>query len=798
MSNIIKDDVYQIIEDEFKQVQISLGMYIGKKGTLAALHLLIETTNNAIDEVSNPLALGKIITITFDERNQVFGVADNSRGIPFDLMVNVSSKKHSSTKFNRNEKKMKTQAGRNGVGIIVTVAGCEFYTMTSYRNTESKKIEYIDCKLIDHGVTKLKKEKHGLEVTFKPSPKYLDGDIHVTLPMIEEYLRKLSYILQDEITINFIGYDLAYDETNPKSVVTKRTYTKQGLVENVKYMSSTLEFEPILVSLETEDYDLDVAFSYDKTLDDNVVESYCNYIITTEGGHHVTVSMRAICEFFARKAKELDPNNKYEIIYDDCRKGLVMAINCRHINPAFEGQHKSKVSNEDVLTTGKRELVQALTQYFSNNNNELRKVIAYLRQIAKVRLTANKIKGVVQKSTTNFMDDFEIPMFLNVANPNSSGYKELLIVEGDSAKGAVDTARTNTFQAILGTRGVVDNVQEWTISEMLSKDSFFKGLITLMGCGIGKNFDINKLKYDKLIILTDVDVDGAYITSLLIVFYANFYPEIILAGKLYKALPPLMKIDKRPIAKWYNGTEYLYSKEDYYDLIDKIISENTEICLYENETGDEVINLSKRERKEWLKMNSEYLSLLQNLAKRTAAKPLILEYVCYYALVYPNRDDFEIAITNKFPEIELVGESLVGSYEGEQICIIIDKIFFNIVKKFIELLAQNTSLFVACKNKNDKEDYYERITLGQFFTMMDKLYPVNITQRFKGLGEANADILFSTTLNPKTRRLVRLNMSDVDKAKETLEMLHGKSKKMIAKRREMLEKASISYFDIDN
>lgn len=801
----IKDDVYVEIDNEFEQIRTSLGMYISKLGTEGALHLVKEITNNEFDEAVNPMALNTEFTVIFDEIEQSYSTIDKSRGIPFDKMVGVCMKKHTSTKFTRDDEKMKDQAGRNGVGLVVTAACSTYFSMTSYRGNESKTIEIIDGELKEHKPVKLKKEQHGLAVKFIPSEKYLKGEVNMQSHQIGDYLRKMSYIMRNDIKIDY--YEFAkdmnkkdYEKGTPSSHI---KYKRQGLSENVKYLSQNLEFTPVEIASITEDFDLEVAFSYDKTIDETIVNSYCNYINTTEGGYHETVAQRAICDFFCREAKKLDPNAKYEVTFEDCKKGLIYCVNCRHKDPAFEGQHKSRVSNEDVLKEGKKGLTNELYKYFNANNALLRRIIAYLRTISKVRLEAHKIKGVTTKKQTTFIDDSVIPMYYPLANRNYSGYKELIIAEGDSAAVAIDSARNSMHQAVFGVMGVVSNVHGMTVVQVMTKCKVFANLVEVLGCGIGKDFDITKLKYDKIIIEADADTDGSNITSLVLLFFVLFLPELILQGKVYKSLPPLLVLNEKSVRRWYKGSVYLYSREDYYDVINKIISSNSEIAIKPDMHSKNVIPLGTKNYMKWLKMNAEYTTELNRLQARAASNPLIIEFVCYAKLVCGTDKDecqFKDMIEEKFPEIDydIATQTLRGSLHGESITLIADGIFWKAARKFMRILAENESIFILVKNKNDSTDRYNEYTIGEFLYEMENTYTIKIQQRYKGIGEMDAEVIFATTLNPKIRRLIRFNM---DNAKETIEifnLLHAKTAEMRQQRRDLLDNSEINYMDLDN
>lgn len=785
------DDKYVHLADEFSQIQSCVGMYISQGNTAGALHLFKEIFNNALDECVNVNSPSNRVYVTFIEDLCEFTVTDEGRGVPFELLKDVCTKKHTSTKFVRSSAWTKGQAGRNGVGLTVTAALSDYMSITSYRGNQHRIVEIKDGVILESDIITDKKPNHGLSVKLVPSEKYL-GAIDLTTDMVEDYLRRISYLLPQDIKVTL--YTAKSAEDKPKA----HHYTYQGLSANVEYLSATLEFPPVDLNYSCEDFDLLVSFSYDKTLDDILVNSYCNYIYTTEGGTHELAAQRAICDYFSREAKKLDPSNKFEIIYDDCRKGLIMAINCRHVDPAFEGQHKSKVSNKDVLQEGKRGINDALYQYFGANNALLRKIITYLRQISKIRTEAHKIKGISMKKPTSFLDDAEIGRFMNISDRNYGGYKELIIVEGDSAMGAVSNCRNPKNQALFGIMGVTDNVHGLTPVQILQKETF-RNLIKVLGCGIGKDFDISKLKWNKVIICSDADVDGSNITSLILCFFLLFLRPLIDAGKIYKALPPLYIIDKKAIRKHYNGDEWLFDKNELNDILTNMVANNVTVALPETEEGVEVLN--KPALRSWMNKNIEYTLELDSLVNRSACNPVVIENVCWFKVLSKGDELwFKQMLESHFPEItyDLNDSSLSGSYDGESVTLITDTLFMKIARRFIKILVENPCVDVWCKNKNDPDDKYEVMTIGTFLDNMSKSFNIRIEQRFKGLGEADPEILFITTMNPKVRRLLRMQIENFQETLDTFELLHGKNATMREKRRDLLENTDISYADIDN
>lgn len=804
--NGIQDDQFMYVQDELMTIRNFKGMYISRDETDGAVHLFKEIFANAIDECNNTNPFWdthkKEITVTYEESIRKITVSDNGRGFPMDVMVSAVMKKHASTKaIGLSKTRNKKVTGLNGVGLTVCAALTDEMILTSYRGTHSKTVTLIDGNLTEGPITKMKEYRTGTTISIIPSEKYL-GPINLTTDILEDYIRNMSYILEDDINLTFIGEK---DPTEKKKMkYFTRQYKAQGLAAACKYLSSSLEFPPIELKCVTDNFDISLAFSYDRSLDDSVMASFCNYVITTEGGCHETAGQRAICSYFVKEAKRQEPNSKYEISFDDCKRGLVMAVNLEHIEPKFEGQHKTKVSNSDVMSDGSRALIGALYKVMNNNQALLKKVISYLRNIAKARQESHKIKGVSVKKNTTFLEDAKIDKYFTVANRNSTGYKELYLAEGDSAAGGILNSRNPSYQAVYTVNGVTDNVHDLTLTQLLQKKTF-RELIQILGTGIGKDFDINKLRYDKIIICTDSDIDGMAITSLLLCFFLVFTPELLIEGKVYKAMPPLYLMDLRSLRRFYNGREWLYDKQEYYSMMNNIIAENTEIIIETDSNSNntkipKVHPLTKKEALNWLGMNSEYKLELDNLGKKAACDVNILETVCYHKQNSKNPTDFKKKIEKVYPEMtyDINTYSLVGSWEGDYFSLICDSLFDRSAARFMRELQKNAFIYIWYRNKKDPHDKLKRVSIGQFFADVDKIFNVKIDQRFKGLGEADAELLFRTSTNPKFRKLLRIDISDKKRAEEVFELLHGKSPKLREDRRALIDSVHLSYADIDN
>lgn len=804
----VVDDQFIALRSEFEQVRHSRTMYVGDSGAKGALHLFKEVFNNALDEMNNDAHASrktKRVYVSFSEKLQKFTVLDEGRGMPTDVLVDAVMVKHFTTKsVGLSTSRNKKHTGLHGVGLTVTAALSDFMSVTTYRGKHMKRIVIQDGDLKEFPVEKISKDMDGtfgLMVELIPSQKYL-GEFHIDNDTVSNFLRNISYIMEKDLEITLVLEDA------PKKNKTT-IYKYQGLGGAVSHMSSSLEFPPVEVKISNEDYDLTVAFSYDRNYDGTAFASYCNYVITDFGGSHEVLAQQVICQYFTREAKRLEPNSRNEITFDDCKSGLIVAVNLEHIAPDYESQNKERVSNK-FGADDKKELYDGIYNVMNNNQGSLKKAIAYLKNVAKARQEAHKIKGVSVKKQTTFLEDAEIPKFFPVTDRNSMKYKEIFLAEGDSAAGAILNCRNAEYQAVLTVNGVTDNVYGLSISRMMEKPTF-ANLVRVLGCGVGSNFDINKLRYNKIVIACDVDIDGFNIASLLMCFFILFTPELIKQGKIYRAMPPLYLLDEKSLKRISKTKPWVYDKVEYYDLYHSIIADSIEMWIEEtpvkvlksgkipNHTSPFITPLTKKQIVKWLNINSEYLLELNNFGKKSTTSPILLETLLYLEQIFPDQREFQTVVHKQFPEMNYDPNSCTfsGSWNGEQWTLIYDRILKKAATRYQRELAKNPSIYVWFKYRKDNE-VPVRCTIGEFLNLMKNTVGLKIEQRFKGLGEAESDLLFTTAVNPKFRKLHRITIGDFDEALKVFELLHGKGAVLRERRRDLLDNASISYMDIDN
>lgn len=791
-------DTYQELKSDFDKVRECPGMYISSIGSAGAFHLFKEIFNNALDECANELSPGDTITIEYYPQLKQFTVSDNGRGIPFNEMVKSCSQLHTSTKYKNNRKYNLYSAGCNGVGLVVTTAMSMFMQMKSaikYADgtTKEKTITFNDCVLDEGKIKTSKKNDHGTTVSFIPSEKYL-GEIDIDSDDVITWLRHMSYILPPNITCKYQAY------TDGTEIPHTRTYTAVGLAENVRFLSPKLEFEPMTFEftkmVEGDHKQLEFSFSYDKTTNETIIDSYCNYVITSDGGYHEEACVNALCDFMIKAARKADPDAKYEVIRADCKAGLIAAVNLRAESVILGGQHKSKVESKEVAEEGKIGIIDALTDFFSRNQTLLNKIIAFLRQTAKVRIESNKLKGIKPPKPMSQLEEADIATYCPISERNKKGYAELIITEGKSASGPIKKVLNSYHQALYTTGGVLTNVVDMNFHTILKK-KVPSELTKIIGCGIGPQFNINNLRWNKIIFMQDADPDGGFIKSLTSMYVLVTMPELVADGRIYSAAPPLYSLTDKTVKKFNLDKDYVLNKKEYFTLRNSIIANNVAFAdtPMEDPLPDSVFM-------RWLEQNKSYSEALDKLRKHISGDVEIVEHACWAIIMYaalPEQErlkKYTEYFKKQFPEMtfDKTTKALYGSINGRHASVIIDDVFIHAASAFLPIMAQNRDIFVKYKNKTEDKTF-KIATINEFFNDILGKYALEVKKRYKGLGETDDTLLFLTAVNPKTRRLTRLTMEDRERAIAQMRVLHVDQ--LVEDRRQLLLNASIDDDDID-
>ena len=797
MAKQYQDDNITWIESDIEKIQKKTGMYISYVGSKGALHLAKEVINNSIDECISKKSPGNTVTIFFDERENKLVAMDNGRGIPFDKVELVCTKIQAGSKFTRDSDKTGIEnkaftAGENGVGITAVNALSKLMVFDIYRDGEHGTFMFKEGKLVDKSITKATgkdAKRHGTMVSFIPDEKYL-GKCKFDLKELQEWISNISYLIDPSVTLTF-SYCKAKSET-----IKEETFVhKDGIKDLVNDRIKKKLFEPVYInfkgSYKVDDNDkviyrddsspslgndivLQIAFTYNPDIhdDDNShYISFCNYVNTIDHGVHLKGCKNAWCRVMTKLGNESLSDSeakKFQLGIDDARNGLVGAVNLMCDNPQFASQTKEKISNDNLFRPIYYIIYVELLKYFKDNPLVLKKAIAYVKSNAKSRLEITKIRKSEYRPVDNLSENT-----MACFNPaNGKGYRELFLVEGKSAKGTLVKARDPETQALFALRGVPKNVWGAKITEILANQEF-KYLIKVLGCGIGADFDIRKLKYDKIIIFTDSDIDGFRIASLLCVFFITQYPEIVKAGMLYKAVAPLYIIDdpKHP---------YILNKNDYYEYFaDKVIK----IVKLEGFTPKKV--------KDLIMNNYEYLSELDSLVNYYKTNPDIIEFVVQYKTPEMKDAKFKQLIRKRFNEMNYDNGLVYGAYNGAYQSMDIDETFYEkskALKTMIGNLGDNLFTF------EDKGKIYKNVMFGQFMRYTIKYMP-ETKSRLKGLGEMNYDKMWDSSMNPKTRQLIQLTSDNIQNELERFNMLHGKDSDQ---RKALMSEYVLDIRDLDN
>jgi DNA gyrase subunit B len=531
-------------------------MYIGDIGSRGLHHLINEVVDNSIDEALAGYNDRVIVTI---HKNQSVTVEDRGRGIPVDMhpeekksaLEVVMTVLHAGGKFDKNS--YKVSGGLHGVGVSVVNALSEWLTVEVRRDG---KIYFQEYK---RGVPKsavkqigtYKGENNGTKTTFMPD-KEIFKVTKFHFDTVAERMRELAY-LNKEVTM------ILKDEADDQ----EETYKfKGGLSDFVKYLDEQRGpiHKPVYIEGEKDGTPVEIAFEYSDSYSENV-HSYVNNINTIEGGTHLVGFRTALTRTFnnfAYKNGLIKDSNKITLTGDDFKEGLTAVISVKVMEPQFEGQTKTKLGNGEVKSTVETIVGEKLAEYLEENTSVAKKIIDKCMRAAEAREAARKARELVRRK--NALDSMHLPGKLADCSINDPEHCEMYIVEGDSAGGSAKMGRDRRFQAILPLRGKILNVEKAKMNKILENNEI-QVMVSAIGAGIGEEFDSSKARYGKIILMTDADVDGSHIRTLLLTFIYRHMKELITDGKVYIAQPPLYKIKK--------GKEELYAFDD--DERDKIL-----------------------------------------------------------------------------------------------------------------------------------------------------------------------------------------------------------------------------------
>ncbi|MEZ0323893.1 MAG: DNA topoisomerase (ATP-hydrolyzing) subunit B [Hydrogenothermaceae bacterium] len=756
-------------------------MYIGDIGERGVHHLVWEILDNAVDEAMAGYA--KNIHVSINEDGSVT-VEDDGRGIPVDIhpeykipaVEMVFTILGAGGKFSK--KAYQYSGGLHGVGASVVNALSKWLVVEVYRDGKIYKQEYSYGKPVTPLKVVGETTKRGTKVIFKPDDTIFET-VNIKYDIIQKRVRELA----------FLNPGVKFTVEDRRKDIKEKFYFEDGIVDFVKVLNQAKEplFDDVIyVKGEKDGVLVEVAFQYTTSYNE-VLESFVNNIKTVEGGTHVSGFRSALTRSMNKtlSSMKLPKELKSGISGDDLREGLTAVISVKVPEPQFEGQTKTKLGNQDVKRVIETVVGDYLLEYFDKNKDVAVRIAEKAIEAAVAREAARKAKEMSRRKS--FLEDSSLPGKLADCSETEPSLCELFIVEGESAGGSAKQGRDRRTQAILPLKGKILNVEKARIDKILSNDEI-RAIVSVIGTGIGlpvkseeegkeeEGFDLSKLRYHKIIIMADADVDGSHITTLLLTLFYRFFPQIIENGHLYIAQPPLYKLKK--------GKTQIYVKDD--EELNKIV---VDFALDEIEFHGK--KLSKTQLKDIIKLSREYKNLKDTLYKKKRRE--ILDLILSMDV---KEDDLtqdlkvnEIIQTfrEKLPEYEIYSE--LNREEGSYEIKLIKRQRLSSEEFIINTDFLSSYAYVRVK---EIETYlkeilgdlpYKIITKSDIFDVnhLDELYDVvyNIgmknveIQRYKGLGEMNPEQLWETTMNPKTRRLLQVSIEDAALADEVFSILMG-------------------------
>jgi len=777
-------------------------MYIGSTDISGFHHLLWEVLDNSVDEALAGYA-NEIKIVLYKDGSA--SCEDNGRGIPIDIhpeekvsaLELVMTKLHAGAKFDHGV--YKVSGGLHGVGVSVVNALSEWLIAEVYRNGKIYRQTYK--RGIPDGPVKIvgNTQKRGTFVRFKPDPEIF-GNIEFDLDIVQKRLKELAY-LNPDIKFYLIDERIGFSE---------KYHYKGGIVELVKNLNmkrGPIHSKVIYINGEKDNVQVEIALQYNSSYTETIY-GYVNNIHTKEGGTHIIGFRSALTKAINRYISEenkLPKQLKIKVEGEDVREGLCAVISLRIPDPQFEGQTKMKLGNSEIKPLVESIVYEGIMKFLEENPSEAKKILQKIVISAKAREASKKARELIRKK--NQIEDFVVAGKLADCSEKDPEKRELFIVEGDSAGGSAKQARDRRYQAILPLRGKILNVEKASVEKMLSSDEI-KSIIAALGAGIGpEGFNADKCKYHKIIIMTDADIDGAHIRTLLLTFFYRQMPELMERGWLFIAQPPLYRV--------VEGKKETYLKDD--EELDKYILKRLLIHIQVNflDKNKSSKKIKCKNFKEFF-LNCAHLErLLLNLYKKNYPSQIILLLLLHKFTNLAMFEDIKkleklskacqekgfktskikpSSYNPKYYEFSIFSEEGFSfSKIGPEI--ILERSFretfrpFNNIKPYINYVLQ----IIYKDVKNEWEDWI--FHLSDILTWLrDEGRKGLFIQRYKGLGEMNFSQLWETTMDPKRRVLKKVDIKDAEKADELFSILMGEN---VEPRREFIYTHALEYRELD-
>ena len=781
-------------------VRLRPAMYIGSTSEQGLHHLVWEVVDNSVDEALAGYC--DIVTVAILSDNSI-SVEDNGRGIPVDMHAEegvsaaqvVLTKLHAGGKFDSNT--YKVSGGLHGVGVSCVNALSEKFDLEIWREGYTWTQEYSKgaplAPLVRAGKAG---KKHGTKITFRPD---------ATIFTVSEYnfdtlanrLRQLAFLNK--------GLMITLTDERADPQLRSEFHYEGGIAEFIKHLNkskSVLHEKPIYIEGErdmpTGKITMEVALQYNDGYTESVF-SFANNINTVDGGTHLSGFRSALTRTinFHGQAAGMFKDVKENLSGDDVREGLTAVVSVKLPQPQFEGQTKGKL-NSDIQGYIVQLVNEKLGEFFEKNQNVMKKIVGKAIDASRAREAARKARDLTRRKGA--LDSGGLPGKLSDCQEKDPQKCEIYLVEGESAGGTAKSGRERKYQAILPLKGKILNVEKARYDKMLGHDEI-RHMITAIGTGIGHNdFDMTRLRYHKIIIMTDADVDGSHIRTLLLTFFFRHMQELITRGHVFVAQPPLYRMKK--------GKSEKYIKDDK-EFTKEILRRATDNLVVVIENPNE--NLEGAELRAFLAGLDEFQQAYRKVEKRLR-DPRLVELLTDVTLKIDTKADFVDQanfqpVLDAMKELKVKAELQMDEEHGNWMVVYTDPTNairsinaefatggdFRRLRSLSKQLAKyNRPPFLVTKGEGKSETLKNWRDLLQH-AREEGMKDVNV-QRYKGLGEMNAEQLWETTMNPEKRTLLRVDLKDLVEADQIFSTLMGED---VEQRRKFIEDNALDVRNLD-